>query len=277
MSEAALDDLSGVSETLLFPVYVRALETQRPDALLKDETAAALLARMPSAFSRARRLRMDEDDKVALVLRNREFDHYTRDFLACNPGAVVVQIGCGLDTRFDRVDDGLVEWYDLDLPEVIDLRRQLIGGERPHYHLVACSVFDPAWLTAVNAYRQRPFLFLAEGVFMYFEAEQVKSLVLMLRDHFPDAELVFDAFSPYLVHANNLRLRLSRAKFSVRYRWGLRRGEAVEKWGDGIRLLDQWFVFDRPEPRLAHVHWMSHIPLFARIIGIYHYRLGVAA
>ena len=274
MTNVAVEDLSGVAETLLIPVYVRALEAQRPDALVRDEAAAALMARMPSAFARASRIRMDEDDKVALILRNREFDRYARDFLARNPAAVVVHIGCGFDARFERVDDGQVEWYDLDLPEVIALRRELIGGEKERYHLLACSVFDAAWLADVSAYHQRPILFLAEGVFMYFEVARVKALVLMLRNHFPGAELVFDAFSPYLVRANNLRFRLSRAHMGVRYQFALRRGKDVEKWGEGIRLLDEWFVFDRPEPRLGHVRWMRHIPFLAGVIGIRHYRLG---
>jgi O-methyltransferase involved in polyketide biosynthesis len=201
----------------------------------------------------------------------------TRNFLARNPEAVVVHVGCGLDSRFERVDNGLVEWYDLDLPEVIEIRRKFIGGEGERYHLLACSAFDTVWLSMVNANRQRPFLFVAEGVFMYFEKEQVKAFVLMLRDHFPGAELVFDAFSPLLIRANNLRFKISPAKISARYHWGLKHGTDLESWRDGICLLDEWFPFDRPEPRLAHIQWIRHIPILARVMGIFHYRLGSSA
>jgi O-methyltransferase involved in polyketide biosynthesis len=240
-------------------------------------------------FDRIRQIKMDEDDKVTLILRNREFDRYVRDFLARYPEAVVVHIGCGLDSRFERVDNGWVEWYDLDLPEVIELRRKLIGDEGERYHLLGYSAFDSAWLDAVSTHRlgnhpwepspqgdvgKRPFLFLAEGVLMYFKEAQVKSLVLMLRDHFPGAELVIDAFSPYIVWANNLRLSIT--KLGARYHWGLKRGEELEGWGHGIRLLDEWGYFDRPEPRLDHIRWMRHIPLLARVLRIYHYRLGEA-
>ncbi len=272
MSETAGRNLSGVAETLLITLYVRALESQRPDALLKDEKAVALVTQMSYDFSRIKQIKMDEDDKVAIILRNREFDRYTRDFLARYPQAVVVHIGCGLDARFERVDNGHIEWYDLDLPDVIELRRNLIGDEGERYHFLACSVFDSAWLDTMSVYPQRPFLFLAEGVFMYFEEAQVRSLVLMLQEHFPGAELVFDAFSPFLVRANNLRFALT--KYSARYHWGLKRGKDLESWSDDICLLDEWFPFDRPEPRLAHVRWMRHIPLMARVMGIFHYRLG---
>ncbi len=275
MSETPHQDLSGVAETLLMTLYIRAMESQRPDALIKDEKAVALVTNMSYDFDRIRQVKMDEDDKVGVILRNLEFDRQVRDFLTRHPDAVVVHIGCGLDSRFERVDNGKVEWYDLDLPEVIEQRRKFIGDEGKRYHLLAGSVFDSAWLDKVSVHRQRPFLFLAEGVLMYFEEAQVKSLVLMLRDHFPGAELVFDAFSPFLVRANNLRMAIS--KFGVRYHWGLRRGQELESWGDGIRLLDEWGYFDRPEPRLDHIRWMRHIPLLARVMRVYHYRLGKAA
>lgn len=272
MSETKSPTLSGVPETLLITLYLRAIESQRPDALIRDEKAMALVTQMSYDFTRIKQIKMDEDDKVGVILRNREFDSYTRDFLARNPEAAVVHIGCGLDARFERVDNGLVEWYDLDLPEVIALRRQFIGDERARYHLLGYSAFDSAWLDLVGQQRPHPLLFLAEGVLMYFTEAQVKTLVLTLRERFPGAELIFDAFSPYLIWVNNLRFSLT--QFGARYHWGLRRGEDLERWGDGIQLLNQWFVFSRPEPRLAHAQWMRHFPLFAKAMGIFHYRLG---
>ena len=277
MSATVTPNLEGVAETLLITLYIRAMESQRPDALIKDEQAVTLVKRLGYDFTRFNQIKMDEDDKTAIILRNREFDRHTRDFLAHNPDAAVVHIGCGLDSRFERVDDGRVTWYDLDLPDVIETRRKLIAGETERYHLLACSAFDNTWLPTVQVHRQRPFLFLAEGVFMYFEEVQVKELVLRLRDYFPGAELVFDAFSPYLVRANNLRFRISPAKISARYHWGLKRGTDLESWGDGIHFLEAWYPFDHPEPRLAHIQWMRHIPFLARVMGIFHYQLGLPA
>lgn len=257
---------------MLMTLYVRAMESQRPDALIKDEKAAALVKQMSYDFERIRQLRLREVNKVMLVLRSREFDRYVRSFLARRPEAAVVHIGCGLDARFERVDDGRVEWYDLDLPEVIELRRKLISDEGGRYHLLGCSVFDDAWLETVSAQRPRPFLFLAEGVFQFFEEAQVRSLALRLRDRFPGAELVFDAFSPFHVWLANLQF--SRSRLSARAHWGLQRGHEIEGWGDGIRLLDDWGCFDRPEPRLATIRWMRHAPLLGRMPRIYHCRLG---
>ena len=264
-------DLSGVTETLLIVLAIRAFESQRPDALIKDERAEVLVRQMDQDFLRGKLAKIEDYSQVATILRSREFDRHARDFLARHPEAVVVHIGCGLDTRFERVDNGQVEWYDLDLPEVIELRRKLIGGERARYHLLGCSVLDSAWLDAVSAHRQRPLLFLAEGVLMYLEEAQVKSLVLTLKEHFPVAELVFDGFSPFLSWANNLRVTLT--KVGARSHWALKDGKDLERWSDGIRLLDERFPFQYPEPRLGRALAVRHIPFFTKTIGIFHYQL----
>src|SRR5512139_3792911 len=129
MSEMTKPNLSGVSETLLITLYIRATESQRPDALIKDVRAEALVRQLDQETLRKTLALTDDFSRVAVILKGREFDRFTQDFLSRHADAVVVHIGCGLDTRFERVDDGRVEWYDLDLPDVIDLRRKLVGGE----------------------------------------------------------------------------------------------------------------------------------------------------
>ncbi len=274
MPEMTNRKLEGVPETLLITLYVRAMESQRSDAIVRDECAVALVRALDYDFARIKQIRMDEDDKTAIVLRSREIDRHALDFLARHPQATIVHIGCGLDSRFERVDNGQVEWFDLDMPDVIELRRRLIGDDSARYHLLGSSAFETGWMKSLCPERPRPFLFLAEGVFMYFTEAQVRSLVLALKEQFAGAELVFDVLAPYMVTMNNLRFSLT--KFGARYHWGLADGRELEKWEDGIRLLDVWYPFDTPDPRLDHVRWMRRIPFLAHVIGIYHYRLGQA-
>jgi len=275
MSESSPQDLSGVAETLLIPLYNRAMESQRPDAMMKDEKAVALVTQKSFDFTGVRQIPMKEALNVMRIMQAREMDRYARDFLSRHPEAVVVHIGCGLDSRFERVDNGQVEWFDLDVPEIIQLRRKFIGDERERYHLLGCSVFEDTWLEAVGVHRQRPFLFLAEGVFVYFEEAQVKSLVLTLLNRFPGSEMVFDVFSPFGVWEFNLAV--SRSKLSARVHWGTWHGQEIEGWGAGIRLLDEWGVFDRPEPRLAAFRWMAPIYRLLKPVRIFHFQLGRAA
>ena len=275
MSEIKSQTLSGVAETLLLPLYNRAMESKRPDAMIKDEMAVELVTQMRLDFSSVRQIPMTELLKVMRIMLTREMDRYARDFLSRHPEAVVVHIGCGLDSRFERVDNGRVEWFDLDLPEVIDLRRRFIGDEHERYHLLAGSVLEDAWLEAVKVYSQRPFLFLAETVFVYFIEAQVKSLVLTLRDRFPGAELVLDGWRPFEIWVGNRYL--SPSKFAGLMQWGLWNGREIEGWGDGIHLLDEWGFFDRPEPRLNSYRWMAPLFRLFKPIRIFHFQLGKAA
>jgi O-methyltransferase involved in polyketide biosynthesis len=277
MTDKISPALFDVAETLLIPLHIRAKETQRPDALLKDEKAIEMVQRISYDFSK---IKLQGHDELGLILRVREFDRFTRDFLAAHPDGLVVHIGCGLDTRFERVDNGTVEWYDLDLPEVIALRRKLIREEGGRYHLLSCSVFDPAWIERLSTYRSRPFLFIGEGVFPYFEEQQIKSLVLKLQATFPDAELVFDAQVPWVMHADNFQLLFSGVK--ARMQFALKDARDVETWGvsstspraGGIRMLEEWYYFGTDEPRVRKYRWMYKIKSLRKTVGIFHYRLG---
>ncbi|MGE5603386.1 MAG: class I SAM-dependent methyltransferase [Nitrososphaerales archaeon] len=294
MAEITSPNLSGVAETLLITLYIRAMESQRPDAPVKDERAEAIVRKLDQETLRKTLALTDDFSRVAVILKGREFDRFALDFLVRHQDAVVVHIGCGLDTRFERVccgqqDNNRVEWYDLDLPEVIELRRKLVGGEGPHHHFLACSVLDSAWLQAVSAHKQVPFLFLAEGVFMYFEAAQVKSLVLRLHEHFPGAELLFDAFTPFMRWAHNVKV--TRTGVGAYLHWGLKHARDVEQWSAisstsagtlapheaqhsaGVRLLDERFPFQYPEPRLRNALKMRLFPCLATAIGVFRYQL----
>jgi len=278
MAETSDQDLGGVPDTYLAPLYWKAMESQRPDAMIKDEKAVALVTQMMadvstrSGFSRVKQIPMPELLKVMRIMFTREMDRYARDFLSRHPEAVVVHIGCGLDARFERVDNGQVEWYDLDLPEVIELRRKLFGDEGERHHLLGCSVLEEAWMEGLSIHRQHSLLFLAETVFVYFVEEQVKSLVLRLRDHFPGSELVFDGWRPFEVRLGNRYL--SSSQFADHMRWGFWRGQEIEAWGDGIHLLDEWGFFDQPEPRLHSFRWMAPLFRLFKPMRIFQFSLG---
>ncbi len=267
MRTHAIRDLNTVSQTLLIPLYFRALESQRPDALVRDPKAVELVRQLDYDFSGVQRLK---GEQVNFLLRMREFDRLARVFLAEHPAGVIVDLGCGLDTRFERVDNGQVEWYGLDLPGVIELRKELLD-ETPRSHFIGCSVLEFSWMDALSGQEGKHILFLAEAMLVYLEEADVKRLVQALAERFPGAELVCEAYSPVVIRYH------PRPPAVARPRWGLKHDRDVEAWAPGIRLLSQWYFLDQPEPRLGAFQLMRHIPFIARAVRIVHYRLGEAA
>ena len=106
---------------LLITLYVRARESKRPDAIIKDEKAVEMVNQIDRDFSQ---LRLQQHDEVAIIMRMRKFEDHVRDFLLQHPDAIAVHIGCGLDTRFVRVTNIQAGWFDLDIPNVIELRKK---------------------------------------------------------------------------------------------------------------------------------------------------------
>jgi methyltransferase (TIGR00027 family) len=244
----------GVSESSLIPLYFRAVESQAADPMIVDPVAVEIVDRLAYDFST---IDANGADRVFAIMRARQFDRYARAFLAKNRDAVVVDLGCGLDTRFARVDNGAMEWFGIDLPNVIECRRTLLK-EGVRCHLVASSLLDSRWMDLLPDDAGRARLFLAEGVFMYLEGREVRSLVKALAERFPGSALVFDGMSPLFVWLHNRQAILRR--LDVLLRWGLRNPREPETWAPNVRLLDCWSYFDEPERRLGRLAWLRYVP-----------------
>lgn len=264
MPTALPRDLNEVSQTLLIPLYYRAMESQRSDALVRDPTAVELVRRLDCDFTGVQELK---GEQVNYLLRMREFDRQARTFLVEHPTGVIVDLGCGLDTRFERVDNGQATWWGIDLPEVIELRKELLD-ETPRSRCIGCSVLDFAWMDELGSRAGRHFLFLAEALLVYLEGADVRRLVQALAAHFPGAELVCDVYSPVVIRQH------PRPAAVAQPRWGLKDDREIEAWAPGIRLLSQWYYFDEPEPRLGALQLMRYLPFLSKMVRVVHYRLG---
>ncbi len=259
--------LSKVSSTLLVALYIRAFESRRPDALIKDTKAIDLVNRLDYDFTR---LNQTAFSRIFPLLRVREFDHRVRTFLAEHPDGAVVDIGCGLDTRFYRIDNGAVRYYELDFPEVMSIREQVLGSE-PRRIPIRSSVLDFAWMDQIQVSDGQPILFLSEGVFPYLSLDEVNRLIVALCQRFPGSQLIFDALPP--AFARWMRWHPALRATGAYLGWGLADGRELERWHPGIRMLSEWFYFDQPEPRLRGyqlLRWFAPISK-ARIVQ---YRLG---
>lgn len=249
--------LSKEKETLLITLYGKALESRIPDSLLKDRFAEAAVSRIDYDFSR---LKVDGNLAAGLAIRASVLDRWTSDYLAKHPEAIVLHLGCGLDTRPWRIDPPPgVDWYDVDYPEVVELRRKLYPA-RDRHHLVASSVTDPAWLAAIP--NDRPVFVVAEGLTPYLTADGGVGLLSRLVQHFPNGgELVCDVY-------NRLGLRLLRLNPSFRatgaeVEWAIQEPHELEDKVLGLLLIEDEPAY-RPE-HATRMNWLSG--LFARLWG----------
>ena len=221
--------LTPEQETLLIPLYCKG---RADNPVFDDVKARDILAHLEYDFGH---LHVPRKTCLMMCLRARQFDAYTRDFIGTHGDAVVLHLGCGLDSRYTRVNSDTVEWYDLDMPEVIELRSRFYQ-ETEKYHLLASSVTTLGWMGCV-APRGRPVLVTAEGLFMYLSAEEVRSLVLGLAEAFPGCHLVFDAFSR--LTARRAKAHPSLRRTGAQIRWGIDDPHEVEQWSSTIHLREE--------------------------------------
>lgn len=191
---------NSVQETLIIPLYGRALCTRRFPSLFSDPLAEELLERIDYDFSHLER-RSDSIMQVfgalEVAMRQSDLAWEVRDYLARHPRAAVVNLGCGLDQTGRACDNGVCRIYNIDLPEVIAVREQLIPAREREQNLSA-DLNDLTWCDAISADADGA-VFFAAGVFYYFQTEQVRRLCAALAERFPGGRLVFDAAGPAAV------------------------------------------------------------------------------
>ncbi|MFN2127565.1 MAG: class I SAM-dependent methyltransferase, partial [Anaerolineales bacterium] len=136
-------NLGSVQKTLLLPLWGRAVETQKPKPILVDSKAVSIINNIPYDFSVIAE-NINPLSRLSWIARSIYFDKKIKEFVNVSPEATIVNIGCGLDTTFDRVDNGKIHWYDLDLPDTIELRKKYIS-ETDRRKFIPKSVFDTSW------------------------------------------------------------------------------------------------------------------------------------
>ncbi|MBO8190957.1 class I SAM-dependent methyltransferase [Streptomyces oryzae] len=236
--------LGATQETLLIPLYGRAVESRKPEgeAVLRDPAAEAMVEAIDYDFSR-----FDGGPSLTgAVLRTNLFDHWVRAFLAEHPGGTIVEIGAGLNTRYERVDNGRAHWFELDLPDVIELRRTFVT-DSARRRMLAASVLDADWTAAPQA-QGGPYFLAAEAVLGFLPEDGVRRALDMLAERFPGALLALDTTGPGMVDTQDSHDALS--KVSARLRWNCPDPKLLEEWRPGNRLLASHIFTTMP----AEVH-----------------------
>ncbi len=216
-------------------------KSAHPQAILRDEKAVEIVRTLDFDF--AELAQSQPSIAVEICIRSRLVDGLVARFLADNPEGTVVEIGAGLDTRFDRLDQGRARWFELDLPGVMRLRRRFFS-ENPRRTFIEASAMDEQWLEVVSREaRPQPVLFVAEGMLYFLGADNVPVLFRRLARRFPGAAIVFDSQSRLLACYSYWRLRHTQ---KARIRWTIADVRRIESWDPALRVEQNIRFGDSP-------------------------------
>jgi O-methyltransferase involved in polyketide biosynthesis len=250
-------ELGRVQETLLIPLYARARDAARRHPVLQDEWASELADRLKYDFTR-----FGGPALSGCVLRSAIIDGWVRRFTAQHPAATVVDLGSGLNTRFDRLDNGTVRWFDLDLPDTIALRRRFFA-DRPRRTMLAGSVLDTEWFDTVAA-SPGPYMFVCEAVLVYLAKEQVRTVLSQLAHRFDGSVVALDTAGAVMLR--NQHRNGSMHAVAARMQWVCEDPRELEQWG--LKLV-QTCTFATPQPEVGNswpARYRYGMPLLARLL-----------
>lgn len=212
--------IQGVPETMLQTLYARAKASQAQPHYIYDAKAIEIVSQLDYDFSAAEK---DYAMSSGVLARTIVLDKMVSEYLAAHPGAVVVNIACGLDTRCYRTE-GYARWYNLDLPETIEVRTQFLQENGPVFQ-IAASAMDEEWAPAVKRAGE-PVLVIIEGLTMYLSEADVKQIFSIIEKHLPHATVFVETMSPFVVkHIREKSIEGSQAKFT----WGVKGGKELEQ------------------------------------------------
>jgi O-methyltransferase involved in polyketide biosynthesis len=257
--------MNDISNTALVTLRCHIEDAKQTDSILKDRSSLKTYEYLNTI--------LDEEDKKILnkrvkrnlvkhtALRAKKYDDYVIQFLSKHPEAIIINIGCGLDHRFERIDNGKCEFIDLDLPDVMDIKKNIFPGTK-RYRQIGQSVFDFNWLDNID---KAPVLLLAEGVFMFCNETEVKALFNELHKRMPDSCIVFEVFSSKWLKgwkgkATEFKLR-KQLKFGkdASFQFGIADSDEIENWSENYKLIEDWSYFDVIKPNvkdfLRKIQW----------------------
>lgn len=217
-------NVDGIPESMLRALYARAKESRKANGFIKCRKTEQIVEKLDYDFSAVDKTYVLGRGAIARMIL---LDKMVADFIAKNPTATIVNIACGADTRFYRVDNGQIHWYNLDLPMTIEARKRLMEDEDRVFD-IAKSALDETWAEDVEA--DGPVLIISETLSMYLQQEEVRKIFSIIRKRFKEATVFMEVTASYIVkHATEGQGENNRPK----YTFGVKSGRELQKknWG----------------------------------------------
>ncbi len=227
--------LGDVETTALIPVAIKASETLRKNARIRDDVAVQIVQHLEMDTAPLDKFMSHE----GVIARTVMLDRMLKQFIGKNPNAVVANLGAGFDNRFSRVDNGTISWFDVDLPDSIAARKKVFA-ERERVTMIAGSVLSDEWVAPIKAEVQRknaPVIFLAEGLFMYLTLAEITQVLSLLKGNFSSGTLIAEQNNPMMVKNQKYHDTVSKTK--AVFKSGTKSGKEIADLVQGIRFVEE--------------------------------------
>lgn len=254
-------DLDPLRETLLLTLYARALDARSPKPILGDTRSADLVDAIDYDFAK---LKLKPSLICGTALRAKKLDEAVRAFVADHPGAVVLDLGCGLDTRVFRcAPPAGIDWYDVDFPDVVDLRPRFLPDRSLR---IGADLTEPGWLDPLP--RDRPAMIVAEGLLPFLPGDAFERMTRDLTAHFGTGELAINGYTRFA--AWSMKYHPAIKAIGITAAQGFDDPRAPETWDAGLTMAEERLltrapeVADFPQPLRAATRLMSHSTALSR-------------
>ena len=229
-------NLEGVKETMLIPLYARAWASKIPNADFKDEVALKVIENLDYDFSKWKGSKLNTWGCAA---RTVVFDKLVKEYVSLHPSASIINLACGLDDRFSRVDNGQIEWYNIDFEEIITLRKKIIE-EHPRVHDLVYNMFDINWFNEIKNHED--ILVVIEGVLMYVKESEVKMLLDNLAKNFEHVTVLAELMTNWMV--KNQKVHDVTKKTNSSFKFGVNDGHYLIKMCPQYTYIDEYNFTD---------------------------------
>ena len=269
-----MNHLSEVSETALITLRSRADESNKTKPILSDPVGEELFKSLTDQLPADLRKRFMERKISPLLtshiaLRARKYDSLCREFLEENPDGMIVSLGAGFDTRFWRLGGGDLKYIELDLPAVIQSKKQILG-ERITYRTMEDSVLDEGWIARLKEIQAEKILFIAEGLFMYLPKQEVIRTLAALAGSFRQSRLVMEVVAEK--YTRGFRKKMVERKMRKGaattagdyYQFGIRDASEPETYHPGIKVTGDWSYFEDPDIHPPVLKLFRHFKALSR-------------
>ena len=260
--------LTEVSETALITLKSRVIESEKVHPLIRDpvgrDLLEALMGVLPEELgNRILKRKLSPLLTQHIALRARKYDQLCLEFLEEFPEGLLVNLGCGFDTRFWRLGGGSLKYMELDLPGVVGIKKQILG-EKITYRMLETSILDRSWIEQVLERQAEQVLFIAEGLFMYLPGDQVINILTHLADSFQNSRLVMEVVTEKYTRGFRRKMvekKMRKGAGSTAgdyYQYGIKDAGDLENYAAGFRVRGEWSFFEDPDLRPSFLQLFKH-------------------